>query len=302
MLRQALTALHNACDIARDQVFVVDNGSSDDSISQLSSFPAVKLIRNTCNNGFARACNQGIAVADGEFILLLNNDAFLAPDTLDRFEAVFRQHARAAVVAGQLLDREGRPQRSAGYIPTTLDELGFGFLRRRPRAPIIEGLTPVESVVGACMAIRASAIRDAGSLDNDFFFYYEETEWCHRLRACGWQIYVEPAAHITHLKGASTRGSKRRGAQIEMLRSRFLFYRKTLPAPIALLLVINRLMRLLLNTTTNLLATVLTLGLHARLREKLIIHLLQVAWLLRGCPEHWGLPQKCLRKSTENLT
>lgn len=300
MLRQALTALHAAYDSARDEIFVVDNASSDDSAAQAASFPAVRIIQNTCNNGFARACNQGIAAAHGEFILLLNNDAFLAPDTLDRFEAVFRQHPRAAVVAGQLLDVEGRPQRSAGYIPTALDELGLGFLRRRPRVPNIEGLTPVEAVVGACMAIRASAIRDAGSLDNDFFFYYEETEWCHRLRAGGWQVYVEPAAHITHLKGASTRGGPRRGAQIEMLRSRLLFYRKTMPLPMAIFMVFNRIVRLLLNTTTNLLATTLTLGLHKRLREKLLIYLFQIAWLLRGCPEHWGLAQKCLRKSTVN--
>ena len=128
MLRQALTALHAACDSARDEVFVVDNGSSDDSTTQAAAFPTVQLIRNTCNNGFARACNQGIAAADGEFILLLNNDAFLAPDTLDRFEAVFRRHARAAVVAGQLLDTEGRPQRSAGYVPTALYELGLSLM------------------------------------------------------------------------------------------------------------------------------------------------------------------------------
>jgi len=302
MLLKALAALHAACDTTRDEIFVVDNGSTDSSSDQVATaFPHVNLIRNSCNNGFARANNQAIAIANGEFILLLNNDAFLAPDALDCFEAVFRTHARAAVVAGQLLDTEGRPQRSAGYIPTAIDELGLRFLRRRPRAPKIEGLTEVESVVGACMAIRADAIRDAGSLDNDFFFYYEETEWCHRLRTHGWHVYVEPAARVTHLKGASTRGLKRRGAQIEMLRSRLYFYRKTMSGPIAALLVMYRLTRLLLNTATNLLVNILTLGLHARLREKLLIYVLQVAWLLRGCPEDWGLPDKCLRKNAVSL-
>lgn len=299
MLLKALAALHAISDIERDEIFVVDNASTDGSPEQVAAaFPHVRLIRNPCNNGFARANNQAIAAASGEFILLVNNDAFLEPHALERFEEVFRTHVRAAVVAGQLFDSEGRPQRSAGYIPTAIDELGLRFLRRRPRAPKIDGLTEVESVVGACMAIRASAIRDAGSLDGDFFFYYEETEWCHRLRAHGWRIYVEPAVRVTHLKGASTRGVKRRGAQIEMLRSRLFFYRKTMSRPVAALLVVNRLARLLLNTVTNLLATMLTLGLHARLREKLFIYLLQLAWLLRGCPEHWGLPDKCLRKNT----
>jgi GT2 family glycosyltransferase len=299
MLLKALAALHAISDIERDEIFVVDNASTDGSPAQVTAaFPHVHLIRNPCNNGFARANNQAIAAATGEFMLLVNNDAFLEPHALERLEKVFRTHARAAVVAGQLLDSEGRLQRSAGYIPTAIDELGLRFLRRRPRAPKIDGLTEVESVVGACMAIRASAIRDAGSLDGDFFFYYEETEWCHRLRARGWRVYVEPAVRVTHLKGASTRGVKRRGAQIEMLRSRLLFYRKTMSGPVAALLVLNRLARLLLNTVTNLLATMLTLGLYPRLREKLFIHLLQLAWLLRGCPEHWGLPDKCLRKNT----
>jgi len=300
MLLKALAALHAACDNARDEIFVVDNGSSDDSPAQVAAaFPQVQLIRNPCNNGFARANNQAIGRAQGEFVVLLNNDAFLAADTLDRFEAVFRTQPRCAIVAGQLLDAEGRPQRSAGRIPTALDELGLGFLRRAPRAPQPQQLAEVESVVGACMAVRSAAIREAGSLDNDFFFYYEETEWCHRLRAHGWQVMLEPAARVTHLKGVSTRG-KRRGAQIEMLRSRLLFYRKTMSTPLALLLSANRVLRLLLNAATNLLAAVLTLGLHARLREKLGVYFTQLAWLSLGCPEHWGLPGKCLRTDAVN--
>ncbi len=146
-------------------------------------------------------------------------------------------------------------------------------------------------------AVRASAIREAGSLDNDFFYYYEETEWCHRLRAHGRQVLIEPAARITHLKGMSTRG-QRRGEQIEALRSRLTFYRKTMAAPLAILLTVSRFPSLLLNAAANLLATILALGLHARVREKTAIYFLQLAWLALGCPERWGLPDKCPRGYT----
>jgi N-acetylglucosaminyl-diphospho-decaprenol L-rhamnosyltransferase len=276
----------------------VDNGSSDGSPEQVAAaYPQVQIIRNHCNNGFARANNQAIARAEGEFVVLLNNDAFLEAHTLTRFEYVFQTNLRCAVVAGQLVDAEGRRQRSSGRVPTALGELGLGFLQSAPRLPPPETLTEVESVVGACMAVRAAAIREAGSLDNDFFFYFEETEWCHRLRAHGWQVLLEPTARITHLKGANTRG-KRRGAQIEMLRSRLAFYRKTMKAPLAFLVTLVRILRLFINTLVNLAVTVVTLGLLPRQREKTIVYCLQLAWIVLGCPEHWGLEDKCPRGYT----
>lgn len=295
MLLKALAALHAACDIERDEIFVVDNGSTDDSPEQVAAaFPPVHLIRNPCNNGFARACNQAIAVASGEFVLLLNNDAFLAPDAIERFEAVFRTQPRAAVVAGQLFGTDGQPQHSAVHTTVVPDRPDFGLLRRRPRASQqIDGLTEVESVIGACMAVRAAAIRDAGSLDNDFFFYFEEIEWCHRMRVHGWKILVEPAAHITHLKGASTR-TLRVGAQIEALRSRLIFYRKTMSPMRAFGLSAYRVLRLLLiSFPAQLCLVILTLGLARRIRERFIVYAARLAWLLCGRPERWGLPDKC---------
>ncbi|MCK7580738.1 MAG: glycosyltransferase family 2 protein [Chromatiales bacterium] len=296
MLLKALAALHQACDPGHDEIFVVDNGSDDGSADEVArSWPDVQLIRNRCNNGFARANNQAIARAAGEFVVLLNNDAFLAPDTLARFEAVFQARPRCAVVAGQLLDADGGVQNSAKRIPTALDELGLGSLRRRPRIVHATTLTEVEAVVGACMAVRAEAIRDAGSLDNDFFFYFEETEWCHRFRRHGWQVLLEPQARITHLKGASTRG-RRRGAQIEMLRSRLLYYRKTMPPATAIPLAAYRITRLLINAAVQAVAAVLTLGLVRPVRERLMVYGLQVVWLVAGCPDSWGLPDKCPRE------
>lgn len=293
MLLDTLASVARACDPARDEIILVDNASRDDSLARVAErYPIVRTIRNNCNNGFARACNQAIARAQGDYMLLLNNDARPAPDVPNLLEAAFRRFPRAAVVAGQLVDAAGRPQRSAGRIPTALDELGLGFLRRAPRVPTVDGLGEVESVVGACMAVRRAAIEATGPLDGEFFFYFEDTEWCQRLRRHGWQILLEPAARVTHLKGASTRG-KRHGAQIEALRSRLIFYRKTMRAPLAWFLTGYRVLRLSINAATNLLAMLLTLGLHARLREKTAVYFLQLAWLLLGRPDSWGLPDKC---------
>jgi hypothetical protein len=295
MLLNTLSALTRAWDGARDEVFLVDNGSTDDSLERVAAaFPQTIIIRNRCNNGFARANNQAIARASGEFILLLNSDAVIAADVLERFAADFRRDPRIGAITGQLQDAAGGLQRSCGSLPTALNELGLGFLKRKPIMVEHDGLIETETLVGACMAVRDAAIQAAGSLDNDFFFYGEDIEWSYRLRQHGWKVVVDPAARITHIKGGATRG-KRRGAQIEMLRARLQFYRKTMSAPLALFVTLFRVLRLFINSLVNLAAMILTLGLLAKTREKTIIYFLQLAWLALGRPEHWGLPDKCPR-------
>lgn len=295
MLLNTLSALVRAWDETRDEVFLVDNGSSDDSAERVATdFPETIIIRNRCNNGFARANNQAIARASGEFILLLNSDAVLAADVLDRFEADFRRVPRVGAITGQLLDAAGGRQRSGGSLPTALNELGLGFLKKKPVPVEHDGLVEAETIVGACMAVRMAVIQEAGSLDNDFFFYGEDIEWSYRIRRHGWLVVIDPAARITHIKGAATRG-RRRGAQVEMLRARFQFYRKTMSPPVALFVSVFRALRVVVNTIVNVAATVLTLGLHTRIREKAIIYLMQLAWLALGRPENWGLPDKCPR-------
>jgi N-acetylglucosaminyl-diphospho-decaprenol L-rhamnosyltransferase len=291
MLLNALAALMQAIGEA-DEIILVDNGSSDDSVEQARlAFPAVLTIENGCNNGFAKACNQGLARARGEFVLFLNNDAFLSPEALDRFVEDFADYPKAALIGGQLVGEDGTNQRSAGVAPTFLSEIGLIRLRY-PKVANAEKPVVVETLVGACMAFRRSVADVAGRLDEDFFFYFEETEWCVRLRRKGWQVMVDPRIRIVHLKGASTRAI-RRDAQIEIFRSRLLYYRKTMPAILALLLSVWRVLRLVINTTAHFAMVVLTMGQIRSLRNKLVIYSTQLAWLALGCPESWGLPDKC---------
>ncbi|TCS71313.1 hypothetical protein EDC61_11039 [Sulfuritortus calidifontis] len=287
----ALQHLMQACDPALDEIILVDNGSTDASLAEVTArYPQLTVIANGCNNGFARACNQGIARAEGDYILLLNNDAFLPSDALVRLEGRLRDYPAAGIIAGQLYGENGERQRSHGYAPTALSEVGL--LRRKSQPVTGDQPVEVETVVGACMAIRRAAIEDAGPLDEDFFFYFEETEWCVRLRRKGWRILLDPGLRITHLKGASTR-AYRREAQIEMLRSRLIYYRKVFSRPVAVGLAAWRILRLIFNALTHGLAVLLTLGLLSRLRSKFLTYLRLLAWLLVGRPAAWGLPDKC---------
>ncbi len=296
LLCQSLAALQMACDPQRDEVILVDNGSSDDSLARVrQSFPQVRIVENGCNAGFARACNQGLRAADSAYVLFLNNDAFLPAEALTLFAEGFARHPRAALIGGQLYGPDGARQRSVGVAPTPLSEMGLAR-RRPPEVSTATGPVEVETLVGACMALRRTAVVDAGPLDEEFFFYFEETEWCVRLRRKGWQVLCDPRIRITHLKGASTR-PLRRGAQVEMLRSRLIYYRKTLPPAQAFGLSLWRVLRLLLNSLSHLLLVALTLGLARKIRDKLATYLTLLAWLALGRPRAWGLPDKCPRSA-----
>jgi GT2 family glycosyltransferase len=294
LLLGAIDALKATWDSARDEAIVVDNASTDDSLARLAErHPDVAVIRNVCNNGFGRACNQGLRQASGEYALILNNDARLQAGTLDAFADFFREHEKAGLLAGQLVGPDGRPQRSFGCYPGFASETGIG---RKRKASMPASVAPfqVETLVGACMAVRSAAVADTGGFDEDFFFYFEETEWCLRLRKRGWGVWLLPAVKVLHGKGESTR-PLRNNAQLEMLRSRLLYYRKAFSFRMAAFLTVWRVLRLCLNTLSAIIGVLLTLGLAAGVRRKAAAYLSQLAWLLRGCPESWGLPDKCLR-------
>lgn len=292
-LRSTLEALVAAILPAKDEIVIVNNGPAGNLDAILES-PALNLrvIDNGCNNGFGRACNQGIKSARGQYILLLNNDAVIAASALDQFEAFFQAEPTAGLLAPQLVGFDGVLQRSTGYYPDFASETGLG--KKRKPAPDTRKSIPVETVVGACMAIRKKTIEGVGALDEDFFFYFEETEWCHRINHSGWKVWWLPEIKVIHGKGVSTR-VLRREAQIEMFRSRLLYYRKTMGAFPAEFLIGWRTLRLLVNVFAYVLLVLVTLGARPKLREKLLTYLTLLAWLLVGQPEGWGLPDKCPR-------
>jgi GT2 family glycosyltransferase len=235
MLAECLASLYASIAGATYDVWVVDNASSDGSVEMLrGEFPAVNVIANDRNVGFARANNQGIAATAGRCVLLFNSDALLTPGALEALLAVANGNPRAGIIGGCLLNPDGTFQASYTDFPSLWQEFliltGLGRLLRGPWFPSHgphAGEAPrlVHYVEGACMLVRREAIQAAGGLDEGYFMYAEEVDWCYAMRRHGWQVWYQPQARITHFGGGSSR-QRRPEREADMYRSRVRFFRK----------------------------------------------------------------------------
>ena len=293
ILLRTLDALAAAIDPARDEIFITDNGSSDDSLARVrAAHPAVQIIENGRNMGYATAINQAMPLSGSPFLLFLNNDAFVGPGLFDRLAALFDENPKAAIIGPLLVSGDGAPQRCFGVEPTFAGEAGLRRSeRRRPALPATE-VASVDWISGACMAVRRAATDEAGGIDGGFFFYFEDVELSIRLRRAGWLALLDQGSKVVHQMGTSTKGL-RLGAQIEQLRSRLRFYRRVFSPGATVALCAIRLFRLAVNTLACLLLTALTLGLAGGIRRKFLTYGYQFAWALAGMPKSWGLPGKC---------
>ncbi|MBC8447648.1 MAG: glycosyltransferase family 2 protein [Chloroflexi bacterium] len=192
-------------------VWVVDNGSQDDSAAMVGEqFPEVHLLANEVNRGFAAANNQAIRLSQGRYVLLLNPDTEVFPGTLDEMLRFMDEHPQAGVVGAQLLNPDGSVQTSCRAFPTLWAVFlrGSGLSRFFPRSRALRqylmedgdhGQTQeVDWLLGACLWMRRRTLDEVGWLDEGFFLYYEDIDWCYRARQAGWQIYYLPSARILH--------------------------------------------------------------------------------------------------------
>lgn len=215
--------------IADMEIIVVDNDSRDGIEGQLQQFyPAVKFIQTGYNSGFARANNAGIKGSRGEVVLLLNSDTIVHENAVE--QCCDRLWNSQYVAAGvQLQNDNGSPQISGNYamqgglnylLPLPVLGKFFKWMAsilgvKKTNVPEATTLTEVDWVNGAFLMVKKEAIEKAGMLDEDFFLYFEEAEWCSRLRKIG-KLCIYGDLHVTHLQGESANeafGSAGKGYQ-----------------------------------------------------------------------------------------
>jgi GT2 family glycosyltransferase len=221
LLRTCLQSLLKEVDGIDAEVFLVDNDSADQSAEMVEKeFPQIRLIANDTNRGFAAANNQALTLATGEFILLLNPDTVVHPGAIKTLLGFMQTHARAGIVAPQLLESNGAVQRSCRQFPTFLGML-YELLGLSKLFPDQEKFRQykmldwnhdderqVDQPEGACLLLRRQVIEEVGVLDEGFFMLFEEVDWCYRIKEKGWQIWFTPSAQVTHHYGQSIKQVK----------------------------------------------------------------------------------------------
>ncbi len=281
------------------EVFVVDNASSDGSAEAVRQrFPQAQLVVNQKNEGFARANNQVLRRVNTRYALLLNSDTEVLPGAIEALVAFMDQHPAAGVVAPQYLNSDGSKQNSFENFPGLISELlnksllKMIFPQKYPskRKTYLDPL-PVDSVIGACMMVRTEAMEKVGCLDEDYFFFLEETDWCYRMRRAGYGVYHLPQARIYHIQGASKEKVPAL-AWIEYYRSSYLFFKKNRSGFSWLVFRMFRPVKLGINFFLASLAVLLTLGRHARSRRKWGIYSRLCLWHIKLCPDNMGLRAK----------
>lgn len=239
LLLACLGSLFTATDGLAIEVFVVDNASSDDTPTAVAAaFPRVRLIANATNEGFAKANNRALRESKGRYVLLLNPDTLIPPDTLGPMARFLDDNPRVGM-AGCRVDRpDGRLDEACKRtFPTPITAFArfTGLDRMFPKAlggysrmaDDPSGRFEVDSVVGAFMMVRREAVEDVGGLDEEFFMFGEDLDWAYRMKEKDWAVWYVGDHRVIHHKGASVRKDPHR-MNWHFHRSMILFHKKHL--------------------------------------------------------------------------
>ncbi len=239
-LENCLESLTSSPPATPHQIVVVDNASGDGSVEAVRArWPAVSVIEMPANAGFSAGNNAGIRATTGSLILLLNNDTIVPAGAIDSLVGRLLAHPDAAVAGPRLVDEAGRTELSCGAMITPFNELrqkAIGWLHQRGVGPVSRRVERAASreryvdwVSGACLLVRRADAAQAGFLDERYFLYTEDVDFCAAIRRLGRRVLFTPAAHVLHLRGRS-RSTAPTAVNAAYRRSHLAFYEKHHPA------------------------------------------------------------------------
>lgn len=244
LLRDCLRSIYEHGHKTQFEVIVADNASKDGTEEMVRrEFPLVKLILNNRNEGYSKPNNQALDSGSGRYALLLNPDTVILPNSLDLLVDFADEHPRVGIIGPKILNRDGTMQlqcRRSYATPWDLLCYFSGLSRIFPKSQFFAGYLvtyrdenethSVEAVSGACMLIRRELLQQIGKLDEQFFAYQEDTDFCFRAHQAGWDIYYFPRAQVYHYGGFGGSRYQPYRSILEWHRSYWRYYRKNLAA------------------------------------------------------------------------
>ncbi len=240
ILGNCLRSIYDQTNEVEYEVVVIDNASSDDSAAMVrAEFPQVVLIENSNNLGFAAANNQGMAIAGGRYVLLLNSDTIVLDGAIQKTISYADDHQDIGVLGCQVWENEREIQKTCFAFPSAWGVIlqKMGLRRLFPRSRVFgridygwwDRTSPmdVDVVSGMFMLVRKYAIDQVGLMDEDYFVYAEETDWCFRFKKNGWRCVFAPVARIIHLDGGNKSTDLVKVKMcVQMQKSVLLFFKK----------------------------------------------------------------------------
>ncbi|OPJ65044.1 glycosyltransferase family 2 protein [Clostridium oryzae] len=219
LMGQCIQSIKNSISSINYEIIVVDNGSSDGSVEYLEvNFKDVLIIKNDKNYGFAHANNQGMERAEGEYLLLLNSDTIVQKNAIEKCIGRIKRDSRIGVLGCRLLNQDGSLQPSCYNFNSLKNSILFktrliNFIPKEERYKYEVRIKSfdyvseleVNYVCGAFMMMPRSLVEKIGKLDESFFMYAEEADFCKRAKKCGYKILFYPEAEIIHLGGGSSK-------------------------------------------------------------------------------------------------